>query len=282
MNQIKDAMRIKDARRIVVKVGTSTLTHDTGKTNLRIVGRLAAVLSDLRNAGREVVLVSSGALAVGVQSLGLRRRPHDTPSRQAAAAVGQCELMFLYGKCFGEYGNTVGQLLLTRGDFTREDRRENLLNTFTRLLALGAIPVVNENDSVSTEEIEGMHFGDNDNLSALVAKLIQADALIFFTDTDGLYTANPAGNDDARLIPVVPEVTDEILALGGASGSSRGTGGMATKLEAAKTATEAGIDAVIMNGAVPEDLYQLMDGRQIGTWFKRQEAGSGVTRDAQA
>ena len=272
MSLVKDARRIQDARRIVVKVGTSTLTHATGKTNLRIVGRLAAVLSDLRNAGREVVLVSSGALAVGVQSLGLRERPRDTPSRQAAAAVGQCELMFLYDKIFGEYGNTVGQLLLTRGDFTHEDRRENLLNTFTKLLELGAIPVVNENDSVSTEEIEGMHFGDNDNLSALVAKLIHADALIFFTDTDGLYTANPSEDDSARRIPVVEKVTKEILALGG-SGGSRGTGGMATKLEAAKVATEAGIDAVILAGASPEDLYQLMDGRQIGTHFRRQESG---------
>jgi len=262
--------QIKDAKRIVVKVGTSTLTHATGKTNLRIISRLAAVLGDLHNAGREVVLVSSGALAMGVSGLGLRSRPQDTPSRQAAAAVGQCELMFLYDKYFGECGNTVGQLLLTQADFAQDDRRQNLLNTFSKLLELGAIPVINENDSVSTEEIEGI-FGDNDNLSALVAGLIQADALIFFTDTDGLYTANPAADDNARLISVVPKVTDEILALGGASGSSRGTGGMITKLEAAKLATEAGIDAVIMNGAVPEDLYQLMDGRQIGTWFRRQE-----------
>jgi len=260
--------QVKDAKRIVVKVGTSTLTHAAGKTNLRVISRLAAVLSDLHNAGREVVLVSSGALAMGVNGLNLRERPKDTPSRQAAAAVGQCELMFLYDKYFGECGNAVGQLLLTRGDFTHEGRRANLLNTFAKLLELGAIPVVNENDSVSTEEIEGMRFGDNDNLSALVAKLIQADALIFFTDTDGLYTANPTEDDNARLIPVVSKITDDILALGGASGSSRGTGGMTTKLEAAKIATEAGIDAVILNGAVPEDLYQLMDGRQIGTWFK--------------
>jgi glutamate 5-kinase len=260
--------QLKDARRIVVKVGTSTLTHATGKANLRVIGRLAAVLSDLHNAGREVILVSSGALALGVNGLRLCGRPKDTPSRQAAASVGQCELMFLYDKYFGECGNTVGQLLLTRGDFMQEERRRNLLNTFTKLLELGAIPIINENDSVSTEEIEGLHFGDNDNLSALTAQLIGADVLVFFTDTDGLYTASPLEDEHAMRIPVVPRITAEILALGG-SGGSRGTGGMATKLEAAKIATEAGIDAVILHGATPESLYQLMDGRQMGTWFKR-------------
>ncbi|MCL2300683.1 MAG: glutamate 5-kinase [Firmicutes bacterium] len=259
---------VKDAQRIVVKVGTSSLTHSTGKVNIRMVARLSAVLSDLRNAGREVVLVSSGALSVGVGKLGLPARPRDTPARQAAAAVGQCELMFLYDKYFGECGNKVGQLLLTLDDFSHAQRRENLLNTFTQLLELGAVPVVNENDSVSTEEIEGLHLGDNDNLSAMVARLIGADALVFLTDTDGLYTANPAEDENAQLLAVVPRVTDEILALGGASGSNRGTGGMLTKLRAAKLATEAGIDVVILNGGAPENLYQLMDGRQIGTWFR--------------
>ena len=262
--------QLKDAQKIVVKVGTSSLTHATGKVNIRMVSRLAAVLSDLHNAGREIALVSSGALSVGVGKLGLPARPKDTPARQAAAAVGQCELMFLYDKYFGECGNKVGQLLLTMDDFNHGQRRENLLNTFTRLLDLGAIPVVNENDSVSTEEIEGMHLGDNDNLSAMVARLIAADALIFLTDTDGFYTANPAEDENAVLVPVVPRVTGEILALGGKSGSNRGTGGMYTKLQAAKLATEAGIDAVIINGNLPENLYQLMDGRQVGTWFKRQ------------
>ena len=261
---------IKDARRIVVKVGTSSLTHATGKANIRMVSRLAAVLSDLRNAGREVALVSSGALSVGVGKLGLHKRPKDTPARQAAAAVGQCELIFLYDKYFGECGNQVGQLLLTLDDFSHAQRRENLLNTFAQLFRLGAIPVVNENDSVSTEEIEGLYFGDNDNLSAMVARLIGADLLIFLSDQDGLYTANPSEDESAVLMPVVPRVTDEILALGGKSGSNRGTGGMRTKLQAAKTATEAGIDAVILNGGAPENLYQLMDGRQVGTWFKRQ------------
>ncbi|MCL2531971.1 MAG: glutamate 5-kinase [Oscillospiraceae bacterium] len=260
---------IKEAQRIVVKVGTSSLTHATGKVNIRMINRLAAALSDLHNAGREVALVSSGALSVGVSKLGLAERPKDTPTRQAAAAVGQCELMFMYDKYFGECGNKVGQLLLTMDDFAHEQRRENLLNTFDRLFALGAIPVINENDSVSTEEIEGLNFGDNDKLSAMVAQLVSADALIMLTDTDGLYTANPNEDENAQLIPVVPCVTDEILALGGDAGSARGTGGMFTKLQAAKLATEAGIDTVIANAA-PENLYALMDGRQIGTLFRRQ------------
>lgn len=260
---------IKDARRIVVKVGTSSLTHATGKVNIRMINRLAAALSDLHNAGREVALVSSGALSVGVSKLGLAERPKDTPTRQAAAAVGQCELMFLYDKYFGECGNKVGQLLLTMDDFAHEQRRANLLNTFDRLFALGAIPVINENDSVSTEEIEGLNFGDNDKLSAMVAQLVSADALIMLTDIDGLFTANPNEDENATLLPVIAQVTDEILALGGDAGSARGTGGMFTKLQAAKLATEAGIDTVIANAA-PENLYALMDGRQIGTLFRRQ------------
>ncbi|MDR1927553.1 MAG: glutamate 5-kinase [Oscillospiraceae bacterium] len=259
---------LRDAKRIVVKVGTSTLTHATGKTNLRRMGRLAAVLSDLHNAGREVVLVSSGAIGVGTGKLKLPVRPRETQGKQAAAAVGQCELMFLYSKLFGEYGNVVAQLLLTHADVENETRRVNLLNTFTQLLAFGAIPIVNENDSVSTEELG---FGENDALSAVVAKLIHADALLFLTDTDGLYTGNPVEDESASLLPVVDRVTEEILALAGSAGSARGTGGMITKLIAAKDVTEAGIDAVILNGIHPENLYQLFDGRRLGTWFKRQE-----------
>ena len=264
---------IKDARRLVIKVGTSSLTHATGKTNIRMINRLSAVLSDLHNAGREVVLVSSGALSLGASKLGLSARPQDTPSRQAAAAVGQCELMFLYDKYFGECGNKVGQLLLTMDDFTCPPRRANLLNTFGKLFEFGAIAVINENDSVSTEQIADLNFGDNDKLSAMVAQLICADALIFLTDTDGLYTANPVEDENAQLMPVVPQVTDEVLALGGESGTARGTGGMLTKLQAAKLATETGIHTVIMNGSTPENLYQLMDGRQVGTWFKKQDGG---------
>ncbi|MCL2106359.1 MAG: glutamate 5-kinase [Oscillospiraceae bacterium] len=259
---------IQDAKRVVVKVGTSTLTYENGKTNIRRVSRLAQVLSDLRNGGREVVLVSSGAIGVGVGKLNLSARPEDTQGKQAAAAVGQCELMFLYSKLFGEYGNVVSQLLLTRDDVENEIRRVNLLNTFTRLFSYGAIPIVNENDSVSTYEIE---FSDNDELSAAVARLIRADALILMTDVDGLYTGNPLEDENATILPVVHGVTEEILALAGHSGTRRGTGGMVTKLRAAKAATEAGIDTVIMNGMNPENLYQLMDGRQTGTLFLRKE-----------
>ncbi|MDR2526140.1 MAG: glutamate 5-kinase [Oscillospiraceae bacterium] len=263
---------IQEARRIVIKVGTSTLTHAGGKSNLRRMGRLAAVLADLRNAGREVVLVTSGAIGVGVGKLGLRERPKDIPGKQAAAAIGQCELMFLYDKLFGEYGNVVGQLLLTREDVDNPQRRQNLMNTFTQLFAYGAIPIVNENDSVSSEEIEagGSTFGENDALAAIVAKLVGADALVFLTDADGLCTGNPSEDETATLLPVVPEVTEEILALAGPSGTQRGSGGMITKLQAAKAATEAGIDTVILNGTSPENLYQLLDGRQIGTWFKHR------------
>ncbi len=257
----------KEVKRIVFKVGTSSLTYDTGKINIRRMSALARVLSDLKNAGKEIVLVTSGAIGVGVGKLGLGERPHDTPGRQAAATVGQCELMFLYDKFFGEFGNTVGQLLVTRDDFDDEERRQNLHNTFMKLFEYGAIPVVNENDSVAVEEIV---FGDNDSLSAHVAKLVEADTLVILTDIDGLFSANPREDESARLISSVDRITDEILALAGGSGTSRGTGGMVTKLHAGEIATSAGIDTVVMNGSDPEDIYKLLDGRQIGTHFKAQ------------
>lgn len=257
----------KEIKRIVFKVGTSSLTYDTGKINIRRMSALARVLSDLKNAGKEIVLVTSGAIGVGVGKLGLGERPHDTPGRQAAATVGQCELMFLYDKFFGEFGNTVGQLLVTRDDFDDEERRQNLHNTFMKLFEYGAIPVVNENDSVAVEEIV---FGDNDSLSAHVAKLVEADTLVILTDIDGLFSANPREDESARLISSVDRITDEILALAGGSGTSRGTGGMVTKLHAGEIATVAGIDTVVMNGSDPEDIYKLLDGRQIGTHFKAQ------------
>lgn len=257
----------KEVKRIVFKVGTSSLTYDTGKINIRRMSALARVLSDLKNAGKEIVLVTSGAIGVGVGKLGLGERPHDTPGRQAAATVGQCELMFLYDKFFGEFGNTVGQLLVTRDDFDDEERRQNLHNTFMKLFEYGAIPVVNENDSVAVEEIV---FGDNDSLSAHVAKLVEADTLVILTDIDGLFSANPREDESARLISSVDRITDEILALAGGSGTSRGTGGMVTKLHAGEIATVAGIDTVVMNGSDPEDIYKLLDGRQIGTHFKAQ------------
>ncbi len=255
----------KDIKRIVVKVGTSTLTYDTGKINIRRMSKLAQVLSDLKNAGIEIVLVTSGAIGVGVGKLGLKERPQDTPGRQAAATVGQCELMFLYDKFFGEYGNITGQLLVTRDDFENEERHRNLHNSFMKLFEYGALPIVNENDSVAVEEIV---FGDNDSLSAHVAEIVEADTLIILTDIDGLFSANPREDENAVLIHSVDEINDEILALAGGSGTSRGTGGMITKLHAAQIATAAGINTVVMNGSDPEDIYKLIDGRQIGTLFK--------------
>ncbi len=255
----------KDIKRIVVKVGTSTLTYDTGKINLRRMSKLAQVLSDLKNAGIEIALVTSGAIGVGVGKLGLKERPKDTPGRQAAATVGQCELMFLYDKFFGEYGNITGQLLVTKDDFEDKERHRNLHNSFMKLFEYGAIPVINENDSVAVDEIV---FGDNDSLSAHVAKIVDADTLIILTDIDGLFSANPREDENAVLIHCVDEITEEILALAGGSGTSRGTGGMITKLHAAQIATEAGIDTVVMNGSDPEEIYKLLDGRQIGTLFR--------------
>lgn len=258
----------KEINRIVVKVGTSTLTYDTGKINLRRMSKLAQVLSDLKNAGVEIALVTSGAIGVGVGKLGLKERPHDTPGRQAAATVGQCELMFLYDKFFGEYGNITGQLLVTKDDFDDEERHRNLHNSFMKLFEYGAIPVINENDSVAVDEIV---FGDNDSLSAHVAKIVDADLLIILTDIDGLFSANPREDENAVLIHSVDEITDETLALAGGSGTNRGTGGMVTKLHAAQIATAAGIDTVVMNGSDPEEIYKLLDGRQIGTLFKARE-----------
>ena len=255
----------KNIKRIVVKVGTSTLTYDTGKINLRRMSKLAQVLSDLKNAGIEIALVTSGAIGVGVGKLGLKERPQDTPGRQAAATVGQCELMFLYDKFFGEYGNITGQLLVTKDDFEDDERHRNLHNSFMKLFEYGAIPIINENDSVAVDEIV---FGDNDSLSAHVAKIVDADTLIILTDIDGLFSANPREDENAVLIHCVDEITDEILALAGGSGTNRGTGGMITKLHAAQIATQAGIDTVVMNGSDPEEIYKLLDGRQIGTLFK--------------
>ncbi len=255
---------LKNAKRIVFKVGTSTLTYSTGKTNIRRMAKLVSVLSDLLNQGKEIVLVTSGAIGVGVGKLGLKERPKNTPGRQAAACIGQCELMFMYDKFFSEYSHTVGQLLITKSDVENDDRRQNLINAFDTMLEYGAIPIVNENDSVAVEEIV---YGDNDSLSAIVAKLIGADALVILTDIDGLFNGNPQTDIEARLIPVVDEITPEIKALAGAAGSNRGTGGMITKLNAAEISTGAGIDTVIMCGSDPTDIYKLFDGHQIGTFF---------------
>ena len=255
---------LKDVKRIVIKVGTSTLTHSTGKTNIRRMKALVAVISDIVNSGIEVALVTSGAIGVGVGKLGLKDRPTDTAGKQAAATVGQCELMFMYDKMFGEYGHKVGQFLVTKRDVDNLESRDNLINAFERTLEFGAIPVINENDVVAVEEIV---YGDNDNLSAIVAKLIKADALFILTDIDGLYDANPNENEYARIIPVVEEITEGLFELAGGKGSKFGTGGMITKLQAAQIATEAGIDTVIMNGGDPENLYKILEGHQVGTFF---------------
>ena len=255
---------MKEYQRIVVKVGTSTLTHETGKTNIRRMAQLCAVLADLHNAGRDVVLVTSGAIGVGVGKLGLSEKPQDIPGRQAAACVGQTELMFMYDKFFSEYGQKIGQLLVTKSDFENSERRQNLSNAFSQLFAFGAIPIVNENDSVATEEIV---YGDNDSLSAIVAVLTGADLLVILTDTDGLFDKNPHENADAHLIPVVETITPETISLCGGAGTARGTGGMLTKVHAAKTATENGIPVVVMNGSDPQALYRVLDGDSIGTLF---------------
>jgi len=242
--------------------------YPTGRVNIRRVEALAGVLSDLRNAGLQVALVTSGAIGIGAVKLGLPGRPQDTPGRQAAATVGQCELMFLYDKLFGEYGQVVGQLLITRSDVENGERRENLVNCFEKLFEYGALPVINENDSVAVEEIV---YGDNDNLSAQVAKLIGADVLIILSDIDGLYSANPDEDTSAVLIPVVREIDETIYGIAGGSSSAVGTGGMATKVTAAKIAAEAGIETIVMNGDDPKNIYLALDGGEIGTHFLAKE-----------
>ena len=250
--------------RIAVKIGTSTLTHATGRIHIRRVETLCKVLADIKNAGHEIVLISSGAIGMGVGKLNLTERPQDMPTKQAMAAVGQCELMYVYDKLFSEYHHVVAQILLTGEDLRDEGRHRNCINTILRLFALGAIPVVNENDTVATEEVA---VGDNDTLGALVAVSVGADLLIVLSDIDGLYTADPRTDPDAWLIPEVRELTPEILAMGGGRGTSLGTGGMATKLSAAKICMADGVDMMIVNGARPETLYDVLEGRAVGTRF---------------
>ena len=251
----------------VVKVGTSTLTYENGRVNLRRMESLCRALADLQNAGKRLVLVSSGAIGVGMGKLGLKSRPAETEKKQALAAVGQCDLMFLYVKFFGEYNQTVAQVLLTAGVVHDDRGRHNVENTFRELLTMGTIPIVNENDTVETSELEGQNFGDNDTLSAVVAELIAADFLVILTDTDGLYDSDPRKNPAAKLIPRVENITPEIEALAGGAGSSRGTGGMATKLRAAKMAGAKGIPCAVVSGADMENLYRLLEGKPAGTLF---------------
>jgi len=250
--------------RLVIKIGTSTITHTGGRLNIRKTEHLCKIISDLKNSGMDIIIVSSGAIAMGVGKLGLTEKPSDIPTRQACAAIGQCELMYIYDKLFSEYNHTVAQILITADDIRHEDRHVNFSNTLNRLLKLGIMPVINENDTIGTEEIE---IGDNDTLSAIVATSAKADLLVLLSDIDGMYTADPRKNSDAQLIPEVPAITEDILKLAGDKGSELGTGGMVTKLEAAKICMDAGCDMIISNGSRPELMYNISDNIPFGTRF---------------
>ena len=259
---------IKNHKRIVVKVGTSTLTYSNGNINLSRIEKLTRVLSDLMNSGKEVVLVTSGAVGVGVNKLKLKERPKTIKEKQAAAAVGQSELMHIYSKLFGEYSHIVGQVLLTRDVVEDDHVRKNVVNTFETLIENKIIPIVNENDTVAIDEIENIvRFGDNDNLSAIVAGLVSADLLIILSDIDGFYDSNPKENPNAKLIKQIDEITEEIEACAGGAGSSLGTGGMATKIAAARKATDAGVNMVLANGEEPSIISDILSGEEVGTLF---------------
>ena len=253
--------------RIVIKIGTSTLAHPTGHLNIRRVEQLCKIMSDIKNAGHELILVSSGAIGMGVGKLGLRERPKDIPSKQAAAAVGQCKLMYTYDKLFSEYHHTVAQLLITGDDTTNDTRRFNFTNTLNRLLELGALPVINENDTVATDEIV---IGDNDTLAAIVARSVHADMLILLSDIDGLYTADPHTHPEAALLHYVARVDDHIREIAGISSSTQGTGGMVTKLHAADICLGCGCKMVIANGNNPGNLYDILEGKTVGTTFSEE------------
>lgn len=259
--------QVTNAKRIVCKVGTSTLTYGNGKINLRRVEALCKVLSDLQNSGKEIILVTSGAIGVGMGKLGLQTRPEEKEKRQALAAIGQCELMFMYDKLFGEYNRMVAQVLLTADNIYSAKSRENIENTFRELISMDIIPVVNENDTVATDELSGQHIGDNDTLSAIVATLAKADLLVILTDIDALYDANPKTNPNARRIPHVGKIDAGVKALAGGAGSSLGTGGMATKIRAAEIVMKENIPCCIISGNDPALLYDLLDGADIGTVF---------------
>ena len=250
--------------RVVIKIGTSTLAHKTGLLNILRVEELCKVMSDLKNAGNEVILVSSGAIGMGVGKLSLSEKPKDIPTKQAAAAVGQCELMYTYDRLFSNYNHTVAQILVTGDDIAHTDRKQNFINTMRRLLELSALPIINENDSISTNEIE---IGDNDTLGAIVATAVDADLLIILSDINGLYTGDPKKDPNAKLLHTVLQITPEIENMVGGAGSSLGTGGMITKINAAKIVTKEGIDLVIANGDNPHILYDIVAGKDVGTRF---------------
>ncbi len=255
---------IKDVKRVVVKIGTSTLAHENGKLNLRRIEKLVRVLSELQNEGKEVILVTSGAIGVGMGILGLGERPHDTKTKQAVAALGQCELMNIYSRLFAEYDHKAAQILLTKDIIDHAKREENAKNTFGSLLDMGIIPIVNENDSVSVEEIE---FGDNDTLSAIVATLVEADLLIILTDTHGLYNKDPRENDDAELIHIVKNIDESVYDMARGKSGKLGTGGMYTKVKAADIATGKNINTIVTQGEEPEIIYDIFDGKLKGTLF---------------
>lgn len=258
------AMDFSNIGKIVFKVGTSTLTHENGKPDYQKFESLARILSDLHNSGKEIVLVSSGAISVGMDSMRMDVRPSSTSAKQALAAVGQSELMFIYDKFFSEYNKVIAQVLMTKDAVSMRDRRQNIINTFNELLGFRVIPIVNENDTVATDELV---FGDNDTLSAMVAECVGADLLVIITDIDGLYDKNPAENDDAKLISEVSEITTDLFEIAGGSGSNRGTGGMYTKLQAAQIAKRAGIATAIISGNDLHNIYKLIGGEPVGTVF---------------
>lgn len=259
--------QIQEAKRIIIKIGTSSLTHENGKIDLDKMEKLARILTDINNSGKEVVLVSSGAIGAGMQRIGRSKRPEELPLKQATAAIGQAILMKMYQKFFDEYNQVIAQILLTKDVIEDGIKKSNAKNTFETLLQLGVIPIVNENDCISTAQIEGYRFGDNDTLSATVAQLVEADLLILLTDIDGLYTANPKENPEAQLIQIVETISPEVKALAGGAGSHLGTGGMATKIIAAEIAKECGTHTIIASGEELNNIREILRGKEIGTWF---------------
>ncbi|MCU7712001.1 MULTISPECIES: glutamate 5-kinase [Priestia] len=274
MKRVNHRQELQNSKRVVVKVGTSTLTYDNGDINLARIEKLARVLSDLMNAGKEVVLVTSGAVQVGVKKLKLKEKPTSIREKQAAASVGQCELMHIYSKFFGEYSHIVGQVLLTKDVIEDEHVRNNVVNTFEKLIEDKVIPIVNENDTVAIDEIENIvRFGDNDNLSAIVSVLIHADLLVILSDIDGFFDSDPTKNPNSKLMKVIDGITPELENFAGDSGTDVGTGGMVTKLTAAKTATSAGVSLILANGKEPSILRDIIEGQEIGTLFLKQAEG---------
>ncbi len=254
-------------QKTVIKVGTSTLTYENGKINYRRIESLCKVLADLQNSGEDIMLVSSGAIGVGMGKTGLSVRPSEMKKKQALAAIGQCELMFMYDKLFGEYNHSVAQILLTADAVETQSKRQNINNTIDELLNMGIIPIINENDTVAIDELEGNNIGDNDMLSAIVSHIINADRLVILTDIDGLYDSNPHKNPKAKKLEVVESITRSVMDMAAGTGSNRGTGGMITKLQAADYATKRGIEVYIINGENPKNIYSVFEGKNPGTKF---------------